>query len=438
MTKEESIRINEIRWGRPAKTIDNVNWPEVQAYYDSPHSVRETISHFKLHSVLWKSAVDSNKIFPRTVEESIKIKKQKSGKKHSEETRKLLSEKRKKFLSENPDKHPWKRKGKHISEPCEHLKKIFKDRGVAFVEEYQPLIDAGRFFSIDIAIPDKKLGIEVNGNQHYNDDGSLKKYYKERYDLITGAGWNLHEIHYSLVYNEEFVDKLIESIKSKDVFVPFDYVNYVAEKIKKSNEKSRNPKSHHSDLKNSIYDWSKFSELTIAEIQKLTSYKQSSIYCFMNRNGFKYKKTPRQRKSKNFHDSLSKMGKPKEYQSTKRKFNPTKEDLSKLVWELPYIKIAENYGVSDIAVKKRVKLYSINTPPTGYWTRRNLGYSHEESLSPLPVSPKRSKILSDEKVKEIKQKFREGAKIKKISEEYGIGYGSAKAIKYGWTYKNIE
>ena len=62
-------------------------------------------------------------------------------------------------------------------------------------------------FSIDIAFPDIKFGIEVNGNQHYNSDGTLKPYYKERHDLIEKSGWILLELHYSSCYIDDILEK---------------------------------------------------------------------------------------------------------------------------------------------------------------------------------------------------------------------------------------
>lgn len=48
---------------------------------------------------------------------------------------------------------------------------------------------------------------------------------------------------------------------------------------------------------------------------------------------------------------------------------PSKEELQKLVWELPTTKLAERYGVSDIAVSKWCKKYGIPKPPRGYWAK---------------------------------------------------------------------
>ena len=118
----------------------------------------------------------------------------------SELTRKKISEGRKKWLKDNPELHPWRRKDKFQSVPCENVKNYFKKCDIEFVEEYQPMIN-DRYFSIDIAIPDKMIAIEINGNQHYENDGSLKKYYKDRHDLLEMNGWIVHEIHYSFCFN---------------------------------------------------------------------------------------------------------------------------------------------------------------------------------------------------------------------------------------------
>lgn len=49
---------------------------------------------------------------------------------------------------------------------------------------------------------------------------------------------------------------------------------------------------------------------------------------------------------------------------------PTKEELKKLVWEVPTSQLAERFGVSDVAVAKWCKKYGIEKPPRGYWAGR--------------------------------------------------------------------
>jgi len=49
---------------------------------------------------------------------------------------------------------------------------------------------------------------------------------------------------------------------------------------------------------------------------------------------------------------------------------PEKEELKKLLWEVPTQKLAERYGVSDKAVEKWAKSYGIDKPPRGYWAKK--------------------------------------------------------------------
>lgn len=134
------------------------------------------------------------------------------GKTHSDNTKKILSEKRILWLNNNKDKHPWKNKDKFLSKPCEHLKTILIDNGFNFIQEFQPLDN--RFFSIDIAFIDKKIALEINGNQHYTKNGKLKKYYLNRHKLIEKNGWKIIEIHYSKVYKHEYIKGLITWLRS--------------------------------------------------------------------------------------------------------------------------------------------------------------------------------------------------------------------------------
>lgn len=50
---------------------------------------------------------------------------------------------------------------------------------------------------------------------------------------------------------------------------------------------------------------------------------------------------------------------------------PTKDELEKLLWEMPTVKIAKQFGVSDTAVSKWAKVYGLTKPPRGYWAKLN-------------------------------------------------------------------
>lgn len=186
---------------------------EMISLYLSGLSARKICSKFNIGYVRLSRILRLNGVEMRGPSESIKLYYENNPRKHSEETKKLLSTIRKEWLKDNPDKHPWKSKEKFVSEPCENLKRILSESGIVFIEEYQPLQD--RFYSIDIVLLNQKIGIEVNGNQHYNRNGELKKYYQERHDNITNDGWYLYEIHYSKCYDDIFIGNLIDSINNK-------------------------------------------------------------------------------------------------------------------------------------------------------------------------------------------------------------------------------
>lgn len=167
-----------------------------------------------------------------------KLSKTSKGRKHTEETKLKLSLIRKKWLSEHKDEHVWKRDSKFRSIPCENLKSFLKDKGINFVEEYSPFNEIN--YSVDIAFPDEKIGIEVNGNQHYNRDGSLKEYYQKRHDYFENAGWKLFEIHYTKCYKikiNDFYDILSLPIYDKDYVQK--YFSRKEEKIKNIETKKK-------------------------------------------------------------------------------------------------------------------------------------------------------------------------------------------------------
>lgn len=155
---------------------------------------------------------------------------------HSLDTKKVLSEKRKQYLKNNPDKHPWKRKDKINSVPCNNVKEFLNQRKIQYIEEYSPITD--RLFSIDIAFPHIKVGIEINGNQHYTRDGKLKPYYQERHALIEQAGWRLIEVHYSQCFSADNISRFL------DFDIPFDNTGiiqrYFEKKKQRETEKQKN------------------------------------------------------------------------------------------------------------------------------------------------------------------------------------------------------
>jgi hypothetical protein len=71
--------------------------------------------------------------------------------------------------------------------------------------------------------------------------------------------------------------------------------------------------------------------------------------------------------------NLSKHYCSKECSSTFRKFKidwPSAEEIAKLVWEIPTQKLAQQLGVSDVAIAKFCRKHKINKPSRGYWAKQ--------------------------------------------------------------------
>lgn len=77
-----------------------------------------------------------------------------------------------------------------------------------------------------------------------------------------------------------------------------------------------------------------------------------------------------------------------EYSLSKDKLINTydRETLYKEIWAEPIIKVAQRYGVSDVAIHKICKAMDIPKPPAGYWRQLETG-KHVEQI-PLPPTTK--------------------------------------------------
>lgn len=205
----------------------------------------------------------------------------------SEEAKKKISDARKNFLLNNPEEHPWKKSDKFVSPPCEFFKSYLDSKNIKYLEEYRPLTD--RFFSIDIAFPDLKIGIEINGEQHYNRDGSLTEYYQNRHEKITSVGRELFEIHYRHAFYPEDVMSKIEIGEQPDYTEYFEEKRKqkkkvltkkeIGDKVREETDKKNIPLIP--IVKNSNIDFSKYG--WTSKVAKLLSIKPQKVNKWMKR-----------------------------------------------------------------------------------------------------------------------------------------------------------
>lgn len=269
-----------------------------------------------------------------------------------EEQKKKISEARKKFLKENPDKHPWRNKDKFKSIPCERAKEYLRNENINFIEEY-PCNIPGRFFSIDIAMPDKMIAIEINGNQHYERDGTLKPYYQERHNLLVDNGWQVFEIHYSHCFSLDKWAEFLSLIKDSQCLVIFDYFNYtpaIKEKRRKDVPKAKRVKKE--------------------KILKPKKEKKQKPPKVPRKNS-----RPDLKKCPNCGNNKNKTAKTcmNCFQERNKKIKwPSVEEMAKLVFEKPATELSKDLGVSDVAITKFCKKHNIEKPGLGYWMKNPL------------------------------------------------------------------
>ena len=192
-------------------------------------------------------------------------------------------------MSENKDKHVWKRHTKFISTPCENVKKFLIENKISFVSEYSPFDDF--HYAIDIAFPNKKIGIEINGNQHYNKNGELTEYYQKRHDLFIERGWNLIEIHYSLCFNtsNKFFNDLLNLDIHSDDYSELIKEIFLTKEFNKSKKQEQILKLKKEKYKKEIDDYNKRRNILINAINKLNiDYKKigwnSKLYKYLEEN----------------------------------------------------------------------------------------------------------------------------------------------------------
>ena len=207
------------------------------------------------------------------------------------EMKEHLSKKRKEWLLNNPDKHPWRKKNKFVSQPCEQLKLFFKSINVQFEEEV--LISDKANYSVDMLFPGKNLILEINGNQHYNKDGTLKEYYQNRHNFIKSLGWNIIEIHYTLAYNHKLCLDIINNVHECSEILPFyyrekKYKKYIHgtrqdyNKAKKINNDFKNKNIVDEIRQNKTIQFNKFG--WVNEVSKIIGITPQRVSHWMKRN----------------------------------------------------------------------------------------------------------------------------------------------------------
>ncbi len=188
-----------------------IKWDEIQEFYNSGFSATETIIKFSISSRKFYNGVRNGLIKMRSKSESQIISHQKSPRKHTEETKKKISEVRKKYLSENPDMVPYKlNHSSKESYPETYFTDIFRSEKID-VEESTRI----GLYELDFSIPDRKIDIEIDGEQHYCDTKIVESDIR-RTKYLEDNGWDVIRIRWSDYKRLKLNDRIKFIIELKD------------------------------------------------------------------------------------------------------------------------------------------------------------------------------------------------------------------------------
>lgn len=162
---------------------------------------------------------------------------------HNIKTRKPLSEEHKQKIREGYYRWTTENREKFIkyssgqSNACEVFKKKLRQANIQFVEELTPYWNE-RGYRLDIAFPDDKIGIEINGTQHYNSDGSLNAATLEKQKFFEDRGWKIIQVYYKDAIKETptvFSDLLKMNLSTTE-YIKEDIDTRILAKKKKQQE----------------------------------------------------------------------------------------------------------------------------------------------------------------------------------------------------------
>lgn len=132
----------------------------------------------------------------------------------SDETKKKISTARTAYLKANPDKVPYlMNHSSKESYPEKYFTQVFANEGLVVEKEFRVAL-----YSLDFAIPDRKIDIEIDGQQHYTDPVVMASD-KRRTEYLAAEGWTIIRIDWgkynrlNIVKREAYISELVSYIQ---------------------------------------------------------------------------------------------------------------------------------------------------------------------------------------------------------------------------------
>jgi very-short-patch-repair endonuclease len=186
------------------------DWSLIQKDHDNGMTWRQLQDKYGLTTASISNAKKRGVFISRNKSEARKLA---PGRPLTEETKQKLSIARKKYLEKNPDKVPYKlNHSSKESYPEKYFSEVFEKENIK-VERYYYI----GLYELDFCIPEKKIDIEIDGDQHY-DDKKVVESDKRRTIYLEDNGWDIIRIRWS-DYNKLLYDEKLEFIKNLKKYI---------------------------------------------------------------------------------------------------------------------------------------------------------------------------------------------------------------------------
>lgn len=181
------------------------DWNEIQKYYDDNHTWEDIKNNFGCCNSSIQKAIKRGDLYLRNKSLAIKLahKKYPESFRHTKETKEKISRSRKKYLEDNPEMVPYllNHYSKGPSYPERYFKEVFEKENI-LLEQYKQI----KYYQLDFYNDEKKIAIEIDGDQHYTDE-RIKESDKRKDKYLENEGWYVFRIKWSsyqkLSYNEK-------------------------------------------------------------------------------------------------------------------------------------------------------------------------------------------------------------------------------------------
>lgn len=187
------------------------DWDLLQRDYNNGLTLRKLREKYGIAMATLVKAQKNGDIIFRSKSQAVALSAIKNPRKHTEETKQKISEIRKNYLAKHPEKVPYRlnhhRKGP--SYPELYFQKLFEKEQIDLEPEIPYAI-----YQLDFANIQKKIDIEIDGDQHYLDKKIIESD-KRRNAVLEKDGWLTFRIKWSdyqkLAHEEK--QKVIEAIR---------------------------------------------------------------------------------------------------------------------------------------------------------------------------------------------------------------------------------